>query len=54
MKFTVPSGKQTEGGNLKSATGLGKIVKGIAEPATLGVSHSLKRVLPSLPDLNMI
>ena len=46
---TVPSGKQTEAGNLKLATGLANILKGIAEPATEGVSHLLKMVLPSVP-----
>ena len=54
VNVTAPSGKQTEAGNVKPETGFGKTANGMAEPATEGVSHWLKRVLPSLPTCRII
>ena len=52
--ITLPSGRQTVSVNAKFATGFGNILNGMAVPATDGVSHSLKSVLPSLPTLRTI
>lgn len=51
---TTALGKHIDAGIAKLLTGLGRMIKGSNEPATEGVSHLLRIVLPSVPTLKTI